>query len=129
MGNANSLVQSEDWAALISNAKERNCFRDMDSLPKEFLSLKLPSNYPPASGKGSSNARAARLGGGHRHSRQHDMLSLDSRSATPSEDDEKSNAYISRNGTHRHSKQPENNLDEFEPRKRLNAGGLQKRVV
>ncbi|KAF6149169.1 hypothetical protein GIB67_026025 [Kingdonia uniflora] len=41
MGNANSLMQSDDWAALITDAKSRNCFLDMESLAKEF---QIPKN-------------------------------------------------------------------------------------
>ncbi|KAE9468048.1 hypothetical protein C3L33_00037, partial [Rhododendron williamsianum] len=37
MGNANSLMKSDDWAALITDAKARNCYLDMDSLPKDFI--------------------------------------------------------------------------------------------
>ncbi|XP_057794535.1 helicase sen1-like [Salvia miltiorrhiza] len=37
MGNANALVQSDDWAALIDDSKARSCYLDMDSLPKEFI--------------------------------------------------------------------------------------------
>ncbi|RVW56253.1 Helicase SEN1 [Vitis vinifera] len=88
-------MQSDDWAALISDARARSCYLDMDSLPKEFLVPKGPT-YGPLSGKVSSNMRGLRSAG-PRH-RQLDMH-VESKSGTPSEDDEKSNAsLISRNG-------------------------------
>lgn len=62
MGNANALVQSDDWAALIADAKSRNCIMDMDSLPKDFLVPKGPA-YAPLPGKGSSNMRSLRSSG------------------------------------------------------------------
>ncbi|XP_074264312.1 putative helicase MAGATAMA 3 [Silene latifolia] len=62
MGNANALVQSDDWAALIADAKARNCYMDMDSLPKEFLVTKGPA-YDFAPSKFASGARGSRHGG------------------------------------------------------------------
>ncbi|XP_028801319.1 helicase sen1 [Neltuma alba] len=62
MGNANALVQSDDWAALIADAKSRNCLMDMDSLPKDFVVPKGPA-YAPLPGKGSSNMRSLRSSG------------------------------------------------------------------
>ncbi|GAB2270470.1 hypothetical protein Dimus_038850 [Dionaea muscipula] len=61
MGNANALMQSEDWAALIADAKSRNCYMDMESLPKDFLIPKGPA-YTPYLGKFPS-MRASRSGG------------------------------------------------------------------
>ncbi|GFZ10031.1 P-loop containing nucleoside triphosphate hydrolases superfamily protein [Actinidia rufa] len=88
MGNASSLVKSDDWAALISDAKARNCYLDVDSLPKDFLVSKDPA-YASLPGK--------------------------SRSGTPSEDDEKSNASLSKNGNYQPSKPPmENYLDDID---------------
>ncbi|XP_050375988.1 uncharacterized ATP-dependent helicase C29A10.10c-like isoform X2 [Argentina anserina] len=112
MGNANALMQSEDWAALIKDAKARNCYMDMENLPKEFLGPKGPS-YNPLPGKLSSNMRGLRSAG-PRH-RSLDMR-MDSRSGTPSEDDEKFNApVISRNGHYRPMRpQFENSLDDFD---------------
>ncbi|CBI19136.3 unnamed protein product, partial [Vitis vinifera] len=52
MGNANALMQSDDWAALISDARARSCYLDMDSLPKEFLVPKGPT-YGPLSVRNS----------------------------------------------------------------------------
>ncbi|KAL2895844.1 putative ATP-dependent helicase C29A10.10c [Bienertia sinuspersici] len=62
MGNANALIQSEDWAALITDAKSRKCYMDMDSLPKEFTITKGPphNSFPI---KFSSGARSSRPGG------------------------------------------------------------------
>jgi senataxin len=64
VGNANTLMQSEDWAALIADAKARKCFKDLDSILKDFLPMKVPSNTP---GRNSSNnIRNMRTGGGPR---------------------------------------------------------------
>lgn len=62
MGNANALMQSDDWAALITDAKARKCYMDMDSLPKEFLITKGPP-YNSFPSKFSSGARGLRPGG------------------------------------------------------------------
>lgn len=63
MGNANALVQSDDWAALIADAKSRNCYMDMDSLPKDFLVTTKGPAYTPLPGKSSFNARGLRSAG------------------------------------------------------------------
>lgn len=111
MGNANALTQSDDWDALIKDAKARSCYMDMDSLPKDFLVPKGPS-YTPLPGKVLSNVRGLRSGG-PRH-RSFD-LHMESRAGTPSEDDEKSSAVFSRNGSYRPFKPPvENSLDDFD---------------
>ncbi|XP_004301316.1 PREDICTED: uncharacterized ATP-dependent helicase C29A10.10c-like [Fragaria vesca subsp. vesca] len=112
MGNANALMQSDDWAALITDAKARNCYMDMETLPKEFLGAKGPS-YNPIPGKLSSNMRGLRSAG-PRH-RLLDMR-MESRSGTPSEDDEKFNGpVVPRNGHYRPMKpQFENSLDDFD---------------
>ncbi|KAA8522497.1 hypothetical protein F0562_013142 [Nyssa sinensis] len=111
MGNANALMQSDDWAALIADAKARNCYLDMDSLPKDFLVPKAPA-YASLPSKVSSNTRALRSGVRRRSFDKH----IDSRSGTLSEDDEKSNALIiSRNGNYRPFRPPmENSLDDFD---------------
>ncbi|CAB4297605.1 unnamed protein product [Prunus armeniaca] len=111
VGNANALMQSDDWASLITDAKARKCYMDMETLPKEFLVPKGP--YTPLPGKPSSNMRGFRSAG-PRH-RSLDMH-VESRSGTPSEDDEKLGAsVISRNGTYRPMKPPfENSLDDFD---------------
>lgn len=62
MGNANALVQSDDWAAIIADAKARNCYMDMDAVPKDFLVSKGPA-YTPLPGKSSFNARGLRSAG------------------------------------------------------------------
>lgn len=96
MGNASALVQSEDWAALISDAKSRNCYMDMDSLPKDFLVTKGPV-YTPMPGKASSNMRGLRSGG-PRYNRSMEMH-MESRLGAPSEDDERMSASVNfRNG-------------------------------
>ncbi|OMO85814.1 putative helicase MAGATAMA 3 [Corchorus capsularis] len=120
MGNANALVQSDDWAALIADARARKCYMDMDSLPKDFPK-DLPSKeflgprglgYPPSQGK-VSNMRGLRSAG-PRH-RSLDMY-MDSRSAMPLEDEDKSGtSLISRNGNYRPFKPPmETSLDDFD---------------
>ncbi|KAE8656295.1 alcohol dehydrogenase-like 7 [Hibiscus syriacus] len=118
MGNASALVQSDDWAALIADAKARNCYMDMDSLPKDFTKDLLPKDfsgprglgYSPSQGK-ASNMRGLRSAG-PRH-RSIDMH-MDSRSGTPSEDEEKSGTTLfSRNGNYRPFKSPmETSLDD-----------------
>uniref|UniRef100_A0A1D1YSP9 Helicase SEN1 n=2 Tax=Anthurium amnicola TaxID=1678845 RepID=A0A1D1YSP9_9ARAE len=70
VGNANALVQSDDWASLIMDAKSRKCFMDVSNIPKEFLMPKVSSYHP---GKASSNLRGPRTGG-QRH-RQSDVHS------------------------------------------------------
>lgn len=112
MGNANALTQSDDWAALIADARARKCYMDMDSLPKDFLVPKGPS-YTPLPGKVLPNMRGLRSSG-LRH-RSLDMH-MESRSGTPSEDDEKPGAsVISRNGNYRPFKPAlENSLDDFD---------------
>ncbi|XP_024977199.1 helicase sen1-like isoform X1 [Cynara cardunculus var. scolymus] len=82
MGNASALVQSEDWAALIADAKARQCYMDMDLLPKEFLAPKvaqppsyggLPPPYggppppPPPPPAKFSNSRGGYMRPGFRH--------------------------------------------------------------
>ncbi|CAI9116342.1 OLC1v1017458C1 [Oldenlandia corymbosa var. corymbosa] len=108
MGNANALVQSDDWAALIDDAKARNCYVDMDTLPKEFIQKSSP--YPSYQSKIPNN-RGLRTG--HRH-RPYD-IHLESRSGTPSEDDEKSNtSRMLRNGSYRSFKPIEGSLDDID---------------
>ncbi|XP_010541131.1 PREDICTED: uncharacterized ATP-dependent helicase C29A10.10c [Tarenaya hassleriana] len=64
MGNAAALVKSDDWAALINDAKARSCFMEMESLPKDFPVPKGPP--PPNYSQKVPNARGARSGGGPR---------------------------------------------------------------
>ncbi|XP_051123424.1 uncharacterized ATP-dependent helicase C29A10.10c [Andrographis paniculata] len=95
MGNASTLIQSEDWGALIDDAKKRNCYLGMDSLPKEFSPE--ASTYNTFSSK-NPNSRGLRSGP---RFRSHDTH-IESRSGTPSEEDEKSNmSVIPRNGSYR----------------------------
>ncbi|KAJ6854345.1 putative ATP-dependent helicase-like [Iris pallida] len=63
VGNANALMQSDDWAALITDAKLRKCFMDMDSIPKEFL---VPKGGPRGQGEFSSNSTSLRTDGQRR---------------------------------------------------------------
>ncbi|XP_042985981.1 uncharacterized ATP-dependent helicase C29A10.10c-like isoform X2 [Carya illinoinensis] len=111
MGNASALIQSDDWAALIADARTRNCYMEMDSLPKDFLLLKGPA-YTPLPGKGSSNTRGLRSAGRHRQLDMH----MESRSVPPSEDEEKlSGSVIARNGSYRPLKASmEKPLDNFD---------------
>ncbi|KAA0064225.1 putative ATP-dependent helicase C29A10.10c-like [Cucumis melo var. makuwa] len=112
MGNANALIQSDDWAALITDAKARNCYMDMESIPKDFLGQK-GSTQSTLPGKNSSNIRGLRSA-----LPRHRTLDIhvESRSGTPSEDDEKSNSVvITRNGNYRPSKAAvENSSEDFD---------------
>ncbi|PKI48763.1 hypothetical protein CRG98_030845 [Punica granatum] len=104
LGNANALGQSDDWAALIADAKERNCYMDMDSVPKDFLVSKGPA-YTPLPGKSSFNARGVRSSGlRHRLTDLHQ----ESRSGLASEEDENKSGslVIPRNGNFRSPKFP-----------------------
>lgn len=111
MGNANALMKSEDWAALIADAKARNYYMDMDTLPKDFLVPRGPAHAPPPAKAPMRGLRS----GGLRHNRSYDMR-IESRSGTPSEEDEKPKASLfSRNGNYRPFKPPmENSLDDFD---------------
>ncbi|XP_057455088.1 uncharacterized ATP-dependent helicase C29A10.10c-like isoform X2 [Lotus japonicus] len=108
MGNASALVQSEDWAALIADAKSRKCYMEMDSLPKEFLAPKGPV-HAPLPGKVSSNMRGLRSAGPR-------YRPMDMNMEYRSDDDEKMSALVSsRNGNHRPSRYSmENSLDDFD---------------
>lgn len=97
MGNANALMQSEDWAALIADAKARGCYMGMDSLPKDFLMSKVPV-FNSVQDRDSS-MRGLRSSGSR--FRPSDIF-VEARSGTPSEDDERSAALLhSRNGMYR----------------------------
>ncbi|KAE8666823.1 alcohol dehydrogenase-like 7 [Hibiscus syriacus] len=65
MGNASALVQSDDWVTLIADAKARNCYMDMDSLPKDFTKDLLPKDFSEPSGLGysPSQGKAANMRG------------------------------------------------------------------
>jgi len=91
MGNANALMQSDDWAALIADAKARNCYMDMESLPKEFLISKGPANsaFPSRFSSGPRGMRPGAL-----RPRSFDM-STEHRTGTVSEE-EKSKHYSNR---------------------------------
>ncbi|KAL8504418.1 hypothetical protein ACS0TY_022953 [Phlomoides rotata] len=109
MGNANALVQSEDWAALVNDAKARNCYLDMDSLPKDFIPE--PSTYGTFSSK-MSTGRGLRSGPRYR---SYDSQ-VESKSGTPSEEDEKCNiSKIPWNGSYRNSRPGSDNvLNDFD---------------
>ncbi|KAK3430382.1 LOW QUALITY PROTEIN: hypothetical protein EUGRSUZ_E01930, partial [Eucalyptus grandis] len=109
VGNASALIQSEDWAALIDDAKARNCYMDMDSVPKEFYIPKGPT-LAPLPGKAPLNSRGLRsCGSRHRLT----DTNIEPRSVVAPEDDEKLPAsLISRNGNFRPLKPPvENSLE------------------
>uniref|UniRef100_A0A0E0M547 Cytochrome b561 domain-containing protein n=1 Tax=Oryza punctata TaxID=4537 RepID=A0A0E0M547_ORYPU len=99
VGNASALMQSEDWALLIADARARKCFMDLDSIPKDFLAMKI-SNTP---GRNSSNnIRNMRTSGPR--PRHLEMLP-DSRVSMRPDEDERSNS-VPRNGSYR-------NLDDL----------------
>ncbi|KAG2241693.1 hypothetical protein Bca52824_090266 [Brassica carinata] len=93
MGNASALMKCEDWAALITDARERNCFMEMESLPKDFPVPNVPSFIPKA-----PNARGFRPGGSR--NRSIDMQHNETRSGTPSEDDERQQQLSTRTMTY-----------------------------
>ncbi|EPS63203.1 hypothetical protein M569_11584, partial [Genlisea aurea] len=100
MGNASALVQSDDWAALIDDAKSRGCYLDMDSLPKDFVPEPSSGYGEFSSNKVSSGGRGLRSSSGLRYRSSLDSHVDNSRSGTPSEEDEKPTA-ASRNGSFR----------------------------
>ena len=101
VGNANALMQSEDWASLIADAKARKCFMDLDSIPKDFLPMKVPSNTP---GRNSSNnIRNMRTGPRPRHL---DMLSEPRAGMNMRPDEDEHLNSVTRDGSYR-------NLDDF----------------
>ncbi|XP_076932417.1 putative helicase MAGATAMA 3 [Bidens hawaiensis] len=103
MGNASTLVQSDDWAALIADAKTRQCYMDMDSVPKDFMGPNVAQ--PPA--YGPPQARFSNMRGLKRPGLRHQSYDpIDS----CSEDDEISSK--SRNGNYRSFK--DGSLDEFD---------------
>lgn len=88
-------MQSEDWAALVADAKARKCFMDLDSIPKDFLAMKISSNTP---GRNSSNnIRNSRTGGPR--PRHLDMLP-DPRIGMRADEDERPN-FVPRNASYR----------------------------
>ncbi|KAL6642551.1 hypothetical protein ACP70R_020732 [Stipagrostis hirtigluma subsp. patula] len=103
VGNASALMQSEDWAALIGDAKARKCFMDLDSIPKDFLPVKVLSNTP---GRNASNNIRNMRNGGPRP-RHLDMLpeSRGGMNMMRADEDERPNS-VPRNGSYR-------NLDDF----------------
>lgn len=128
MGNANALTHSEDWKALIADAKSRNCYMDTESLPKDFLVPK-GAVYTPLPGKAPLNMRGMRSGG-PRYNRSMEMH-MESRVGAQSEDDERMNgaSVSSRNGNHRPPRYlTENSLDDLGDKSRdAWQHGIQKR--
>lgn len=108
VGNANALMQSDDWAALITDAKTRNCFKDAGSIPKEFMATK-GSVY--TAGKVSSNNIRSFRNTGYR-SRHIEMLP-ENKTAPSSEDEEKPTSLPPRNGSYRNLKSVEISMDEM----------------
>uniref|UniRef100_A0A452Y831 Uncharacterized protein n=1 Tax=Aegilops tauschii subsp. strangulata TaxID=200361 RepID=A0A452Y831_AEGTS len=100
VGNASALMQSEDWAALVADAKARKCFMDLDSIPKDFLAMKISSNTPGRNT--SNNLRNLRTGGPR--PRHLDMLP-DPRIGMRADEDERPNS-VPRNASYR-------NLDDL----------------
>ncbi|XP_076900625.1 putative ATP-dependent helicase C29A10.10c isoform X2 [Bidens hawaiensis] len=108
MGNASTLVQSDDWAALIADAKARECYMDMDSVPKDFMVSKVPPSAYGSQQTRFSNTRSAKRPWLRYRSYDH--------TESRSEDDEKPNSsFPPRNGNYRPFKAPtEGSLDDFD---------------
>ncbi|KAH9293850.1 hypothetical protein KI387_040947, partial [Taxus chinensis] len=62
-GKAAALKQSSDWSALIEDAKSRDCFMDMESVPRDFFLVIKPSSFASSQTRAAPNMRAPRLGG------------------------------------------------------------------
>ncbi|KAG6473087.1 uncharacterized ATP-dependent helicase C29A10.10c-like [Zingiber officinale] len=96
VGNANALVQSEDWAALIADAKSRKCFIDMECIPKEFLLIKGSTASPAKVVLNSTRSSKSCS------QRQHRLdMPSEPKSGTQSENENKSDYFPSRNGAFR----------------------------
>ncbi|KAK8921098.1 putative helicase MAGATAMA 3 [Platanthera zijinensis] len=108
VGNANALMQSDDWAVLITDAKARNCFKDTSSIPKEFMGAK--GSVYTAGKVSSNNARSFRNAG---HRSRHVEMMPENKSVPPSEDEEKSPSFAPRNGSYRNLKSAEISTDEI----------------
>lgn len=102
MGNASALMKSEDWAALITDARARNCFMEMDSLPQDFPLPKVPSYDPKA-----PNGRGFRSGGPRIRSFD---AQIESSSGTTPEDNEKLNTSTLARNDHF---QKDRSMDDF----------------
>ncbi|KAJ1256198.1 hypothetical protein BS78_K066200 [Paspalum vaginatum] len=103
VGNANALMQSEDWAALIADAKARKCFMDLDSIPKDFLPMKGPSNTP---GRNSSNNNIRNMRTGGPRPRHLDMFPEPRAGMNMRADEDERPNSVPRNGSYR-------NFDDF----------------
>lgn len=94
MGNAAALKQSNDWSALIDDAKARGCYMDMDSLPRDFFPSRH-SAFASSQARPPPNTRTPRLGGSNQ--RQQDTFAD---STGLRQTDENLNV-IARNGSYR----------------------------
>ncbi|XP_048570882.1 uncharacterized ATP-dependent helicase C29A10.10c [Triticum urartu] len=95
IGNANALMQSEDWAALVADAKARKCFMDLSSIPSDFLAMNKFSN---ARGLNSSSSTRYMRTSGPRPT-HFDMLPAPRMGMTAGEDGHPNS--VARNGSYR----------------------------
>lgn len=73
LGNANALIKSDDWAALIADAKAKKYYVHMDSIPKEFLSNEIPNQLSSTSTRAFRSQSTA--GPGHGYSENYTVTS------------------------------------------------------
>ncbi|XP_006829844.3 uncharacterized protein LOC18425215 [Amborella trichopoda] len=99
MGNAAALIQSEDWAALIADAKGRGCFVDMESIPKEFTISKPPIYNPMPNNRFPVNSRMPRMMVGPKH--RHPGMFAEPKSLSLPNGEEKPDSSVPSNGTYR----------------------------
>ena len=90
-------MQSEDWAALVADAKARKCFMDLSSIPSDFLPTKNSSN---TGGMNSSNNTRNMRASGPRP--MHFNMLSERRIGMRAGDDDHSNSFP-RNGSYRNS--------------------------
>eukprot|EP01018_Ginkgo_biloba_P000122 Gb_34450 [translate_table: standard] len=110
MGNAAALMQSEDWAALIADAKSRDCFMDMESVPKEFFVPKTPA-FTLSQARGSANSRVPRSTGP-----KPGLVDMSAEPKGPQVNDNKELNSIAKNGIYRSSRaQAEHSLEDCGP--------------
>ncbi|XP_051185779.1 probable helicase MAGATAMA 3 [Lolium perenne] len=95
IGNANALMQSEDWAALVADAKARKCFMDLSSIPSDFLPMNNSSNTRGMNF--SNNTRNMRASGPRP---MHFSMLSEPRIGMRSGEDDQSNSFP-RNGSYR----------------------------
>lgn len=124
MGNASALVQSDDWAALIADAKARKCYMDMDSLPKDFVVAPQPPPYGPPPAKFSNTRGFMRPGF---RQRPYEHMEPRMGNSTGAENNINSSS-TSRNGIYRSFKPPlENSMNDFDRSRDTWQYGTQKR--